>query len=100
MPGHSRSDGDLGHRRPRRADHGRDPDTVVRRAADGQPRDLGDRGADPGDPVEVAEGVLRQPATQRRTCTSTGTAASPVASARSASDQATSSSSVACSATS
>ena len=39
------------------------PDPVVRRAADGQARHPGDVGADPGDPVEVADGVLRQRAT-------------------------------------
>ena len=73
--------------RPGRGDDGRDPDAVVRRPAEREPGHVGDRGADPGDPVEVADGVLRQPAAPPlhvgvdrapRRC--------PAASARSASD--------------
>ena len=45
-----------------RGDHGRDPDPVVRRTAHRQPGHLGHGRPDPGDPVEVADGVLRQPA--------------------------------------
>ena len=43
-----------------RSDAGGDADAVVRRAADGEAGHRGDGGADPGDPVEVADGVLRQ----------------------------------------
>ena len=49
-----------GHRRAGRADHGGDADAVVRRPADRQARDPRHVGPDPGDPVEVADGVLRQ----------------------------------------
>ena len=75
--------------------HGRDAHPVVRRPADREPGDPGDVRADPGHPVEVADGVLRQPAAPAlHVAVDRRARASPVASARSASEQATSSSSV------
>ena len=60
------------------------PDPVVRRPADRQPRQPRDGLPDPGDPVEVADGVLRQPAAPALHLGVDRGAVSPVASARSA----------------
>src|SRR5664279_4117123 len=56
----------VGRSRVRRRDAGRDADPVVRGTAHREAGQLGDRAPDPGDPVEVPDGVLRQPAAPPR----------------------------------
>ena len=51
-----------GRRPSGRGDAGRDAQAVVGRAAHREPGHRGDGRPDPGDPVDVADGVLRQPA--------------------------------------
>ena len=71
-----------------RADDRRDADAVVGGSADSQAGHTGHGGADPGDPVEVADGVLREAAAPAlHVGVPTGAAVRPTASRRSASDQ-------------